>query len=192
MNSHDFFWILFKIWKPEKRQHMFVLCFKINFKYVRNFSSTWLVFFGAGKRRKLAVSGAGKRQIMSVSGVKIHFKYFKMFLAPDWSIPAPENAENRPFPAPEKANQGERSFMEIRYIFDSWLLKSETCPAQWLYIYTVQLQLLTKIYNLKKIHISYHITDISQLLYNFCLKIWNRPYRTMNTLLWCKTTEHSD
>ena len=35
-----------------------------------------------------------------------------MFPAPDWSIPAPENAGNRPFPAPENANQGERSFME--------------------------------------------------------------------------------
>ena len=36
-----------------------------------------------------------------------------MFPAPDWSIPAPENAGNRPFPAPENANQGERSFMLV-------------------------------------------------------------------------------
>ena len=34
-----------------------------------------------------------------------------MIPAPDWSIPAPENAGNWPFPAPENANQCERSFM---------------------------------------------------------------------------------
>ena len=52
-----------------------------------------------------------------------------MFLAPDWSIPAPENAENRPFPAPENANQGERSFMG--YVYDLHIFKA------WYHIYII-------------------------------------------------------